>query len=279
MNIIQVDYQDQQGPKNFAHSLRETGFAVIRSHPISEKLLAEVYRDWKRFFESDSKFDFQFKVSEQSGYFPFQSENAKDSPVKDLKEFFHIYSNTRLPKDLSPATLELRRALIEMASTLLGWLQAETPLIVKNQLSIPLPEMIRGSESTLFRILHYPPLPDTIEPGAVRAAAHEDINLITLLPAATQPGLEVKDSTGKWLAVPCDPGNIIVNAGDMLQLATDGYYKSTTHRVVNPIGESSKKSRYSIPLFLHPRGDVLLNPSKTAQIYLEERLREIGLRK
>jgi isopenicillin N synthase-like dioxygenase len=138
--------------------------------------------------------------------------------------------------------------------------------------------MIENSDANLFRILHYPPLTGEHEPGAVRAAAHEDINLITLLPAATAPGLEVKDSHGHWISVPCDPGNIIINAGDMLQLASEGYYKSTTHRVVNPPENEAKKSRYSMPLFLHPRSEAHLSPTLTAGEYLNQRLREIGLK-
>ncbi len=278
MKISQVSYQDPEAPQNFAKSLRDTGFAVIRSHPIPETLLQTVYQDWAQFFNSPSKFDFRFDPKEQSGYFPFKSENAKDSSIKDLKEFFHIYPKTTLPKALGNSTLQLRALLTEMAAKLLGWLQEETPTEIKSKFSLPLPEMFRESNTTLFRILHYPPFTGEIEPGAVRAAAHEDINLITLLPAATAPGLEVKDIQGNWLAVPCDPGNIIVNAGDMLQLATEGYYKSTTHRVINPQGDETKKSRYSIPLFLHPRSEVYLSPHLTAEEYLSERLREIGLR-
>ncbi len=279
MVIKKIDYRDPGAPQEFARSLRKTGFAVISSHGISKSLLDTVYQDWAKFFESPSKFDFRFDAANQSGYFPFRSENAKDSSAKDLKEFFQIYTKTPLPESVGPATLQLRWLLIEMASKLLSWLQKETPEEVKKKLSMPLSDMIQESESTLFRVLHYPPLPKDLEPGAVRSAAHEDINLITLLPAATTPGLEVKDTRGNWLAVPCEPGNIIVNAGDMLQLATDGYYKSTTHRVINPAGEAAKISRYSLPLFLHPRGDVPLSPSLTAAEYLGQRLREIGLRK
>jgi isopenicillin N synthase-like dioxygenase len=115
-----------------------------------------------------------------------------------------------------------------------------------------------------------------VEPGAVRAAAHEDINLITLLPAATQPGLEVQDLKGNWHKIECDPGTIVVNVGDMLQEASGGVFKSTTHRVVNPEGENV--ARYSIPLFVHPRSECVLSKKYTAGQYLDERLKEIGLK-
>src|SRR6185312_15947729 len=113
----------------------------------------------------------------------------------------------------------------------------------------------------------------------IRAAAHEDINLITVLIAATSPGLQVKDANGNWHEVQCHPGTLVINSGDMLKMATGGFYGSTTHRVVNPAGPEAKKPRYSMPLFLHARKNVRLNEKYTAGSYLEERLLEIGLLK
>jgi isopenicillin N synthase-like dioxygenase len=151
---------------------------------------------------------------------------------------------------------------------------------------MPLHKMVEHSEQNLLRILHYPPLglgsdaQRITADGAVRAAAHEDINLITLLPAATYPGLQVKTKDGEWIwadmNVPKDA--IIVNAGDMLQEASGGYFKSTTHRVVNPTGLGATVSRYSMPMFIHPRPDVRLSDKYTAGEYLDERLKELGLK-
>lgn len=137
--------------------------------------------------------------------------------------------------------------------------------------------MINDSEQTLLRVLHYPPLKGDEEPDAIRAAAHEDINLLTILPAANEPGLQVKSKDGSWLDVPCDFGSLIVNIGDMLQEASAGYFPSTTHRVINPQGSDQSKSRISLPLFLHPRPDVILSDRHTADSYLQERLRELGV--
>ncbi len=120
-------------------------------------------------------------------------------------------------------------------------------------------------------------MPKHVPEGAIRAAAHEDINLITLLPAATATGLEILDNQGNWHEVPCTMGDLVVNVGDMLQLASQGYYRSTTHRVVNPVGALVGRSRYSMPLFLHPRPEVILADGVTAKSYLQKRLREIGL--
>ena len=136
--------------------------------------------------------------------------------------------------------------------------------------------MAKESPNTLFRILYYPPVPENVD-GAVRSAPHEDINLITLLPAATAAGLQVKDLEGVWWDVDTNPGNIIVNAGDMLKEATGGYIPSTTHQVINPVGADASKPRYSAPLFVHARGDVRLSERYTAQEYLIQRLKEIGI--
>lgn len=278
MNITQVNFTSTSAPKDFANSIKNTGFAVIHHHPIDQALLKDVYSEWSNFFGSENKFTYRFDPKIQSGYFPFRSENAKDSPIKDLKEFYHLYKESDLPTECNSSTILLRRSLIQMASLLLSWLDEQTPSEIRTHFSMPLSEMITDSKTTLLRVLHYPPLTGEIEEGAIRAAAHEDINLITLLPAATAAGLQVKDNTGTWYDVPCDPGSIIVNAGDMLQLASNGYYRSTTHQVVNPKGAEARTSRFSLPLFLHPREEVYLGEGMTARQYLDQRLRELGLK-
>jgi isopenicillin N synthase-like dioxygenase len=113
--------------------------------------------------------------------------------------------------------------------------------------------------------------------GAIRAAAHEDVNLITLLPAATATGLEVQDNGGNWHPIASDLGDLVVNVGDMLALVSDGYYRSTTHRVINPPGDAAQTARFAMPLFLHPRADAQLTATITAKDFLQQRLREIGL--
>ena len=138
--------------------------------------------------------------------------------------------------------------------------------------------MIKDSPRTLLRIINYPPLRGDEPKQSMRAAADEDINLITLLPAATATGLQVKDTVGRWHDVSCDHGNLVVNSGDMLQVCSQYYYPSTTHRVNNPEGEAAKQARLSMPLFLHARPEVKVSPTQTANDYLLERLKEIGLK-
>jgi isopenicillin N synthase-like dioxygenase len=233
-----------------------------------------MYGVWTDFFASDEGPNFAVKPGESAGYFGYKSENAKGSVNKDLKEFFHAYQNKTLPNITEKETREFQEKLIKMGSTLLGWLDQESEGHVS--FSEPLENMINGSDMNLLRIIHYPPLPDNVEPGEVRAAAHEDINLITLLVTGTEPGLQAKDVNGNWHDVPCKPGYITVNSGDMLSMASKGYYPSTPHRVVNP-PKQENRSRYSMPLFVHPRPDVLLD-KLTAGEFLDERLKEIGLK-
>ena len=272
--ILAIGLDEVDAPAKFAKSFRETGFAIIKDHNISSDEIDRMYGVWTDFFASDEGPNFAVKPGESAGYFGYKSENAKGSANKDLKEFFHAYQNKTLPNITEKETREFQEKLINMGSTLLRWLDQESEGHVS--FSEPLENMINGSDMNLLRIIHYPPLPDNVEPGEVRAAAHEDINLITLLVTGTEPGLQAKDVNGNWHDVPCKPGYITVNSGDMLSMASKGHYPSTPHRVVNP-PKQENRSRYSMPLFVHPRPDVLLD-KLTAGEFLDERLKEIGLK-
>ena len=279
--IETVSYKGEGAAAAFTRSLRETGFAVLTDHPIAPARIEEAYNAWGTFFNSDLKQDWLADPQRQDGYFPYRSEHAKGAKVKDLKEFYHVYPDGRIPHNLEELTRELFDDLVGIGATLLGWVQAETPAEVTGRLSEPLPDMLAGSKQNLLRILHYPPLDEASdeppEPGAVRAAAHGDINLITVLLAGSAPGLEAQDSQGRWHEVPCDPGMIAINVGDMLEMASAGYFPSTVHRVVTP--EAATGARFSMPMFLHPRPEVVLQDGTTADDFLQQRLREIGLKK
>lgn len=279
MHVQSVDYKSLNASKDFKESICSTGFAVIANHPIDQDLIFKTFDEWKQFYASDEKLSYVFDPKDQAGYFPFRSENAKDAVFKDLKEFYHFYTWWKNPQSICRYTSVLRQQLVALATTLLDWIETETPIEISKKFSMPLSKMIQESPQTLLRTIHYPPLDGSEKEGEVRAGAHEDINLITLLPSATAPGLQVLDLQGRWHEVPCDPGTIVVNSGDMLKEASNGYYPSTTHRVVNPKGADARISRYSIPLFLHPRSDVRLSQKHTAGSYLDERLRELGLKK
>jgi len=277
MKIETVDYTASDAGDRLARSLRETGFAVLANHPIRAGRIDEAYALWGGFFASDSKLNYLRDYEKQDGYFPFKSEHAKDAQKKDLKEFYHVYPWGRVPEDLEAFTRQLYADLTAIGIELLSWLDQLMPDEISASLSMPLQEMMQASQQSLLRILHYPPVSAEEDAAAIRAAAHEDINLITLLLAGSQPGLQARDKQGQWHDVPCDPGMITINNGDMLSLATNGYFPSTTHRVINP-DDKLNLSRYSMPMFLHPHPDVKLRQDFTAEAFLQERLKEIGLK-
>ena len=279
MNVQTVDFKSQNASAQLAESLRETGFAVLENHTISSDRITEAYEAWAGFFADEKKHDWLRDPDNQDGYFPFKSENAKGAAQKDLKEFYHVYSWGRVPNEINDLTRALYSDLVDLGQVLLGWLDDHMPASVQKDMTSSLADMMNKSAQSLFRILHYPPVGEDAETDAIRAAAHEDINLITLLLAGSRPGLQAMDRDGVWHDVSCDPGMITINNGDMLSLATDGYYPSTTHRVVNPdAGDGVNVSRYSMPMFLHPRPDAPLKPDFTADMFLQQRLKEIGLK-
>ena len=276
MHLPVVDFTSPTAPQEFCKSLRETGFGVLKNHPLNQDLVESIYAEWLGFFKTEAKGKYAHDPVKHDGYFsPSVSETAKNNTKKDLKEFFHIYPWGRYPAEVSDNAQRYYAQGAALAATLLGWVEDNSPAEVKARYSMPLPKMIEGSDHTLLRVLHYPPLQGDEDPGAVRAAAHEDINLLTILPAATEPGLQVKGKDNAWHDVPCDFGYLIVNIGDMLQEASGHYYPSTSHRVLNPKGEGAKKSRISLPLFLHPRREVVLSERYTVETYFNERMEEL----
>ncbi|EAS42816.1 isopenicillin N synthase family oxygenase [Photobacterium profundum] len=278
MKLEAVDYTADNAEELFVESLRNTGFGVLKNHPIQQKLVSAIYENWYNFFASENKDAFRFNVETQDGFFPSEiSETAKGHTQKDIKEYFHYYPWGQCPEALKEELQNYYDEANKLAGELLSWVEKHSPEDVANKYSQPLSSMVEDSSQTLLRVLHYPPLKGDEELGAIRAGAHEDINLLTILPAANEPGLQVKSKEGDWLDVPCDFGNLIINIGDMLQEASGGYFPSTTHRVVNPDGADKTKSRISLPLFLHPKPEVVLSERYTANEYLMERLRELGV--
>lgn len=276
INLPVVDFQSADAAQNFCRSLHETGFAVLKNHPLDQSQVEGIYAEWLAFFQSEAKHLYPQDPQRLDGYFSTAvSETAKNHQQKDVKEFFHIYPWGRYPTEVSDAAQRYYASGSALAATLLGWVEAHTPEHIRAGYSMALPAMLQGSDNTLLRVLHYPPLSGHEAPGAMRAAAHGDINLLTLLPAATEPGLQVLGKDGAWHDVPCDFGLLIVNIGDMLEEASGGYYPSTVHRVLNPVGEAARKSRVSLPLFLHPRRDVVLSKRHTVGSYFDERMREL----
>jgi isopenicillin N synthase-like dioxygenase len=284
---------------------REWGFAGIRNHGIPQAQIDAAYEVFKNFFALPDEAKTKYRLPGSGGargYTAFGVETAKDSKHFDLKEFWHIgreipvdsrYTDVMAPNlwpDEVPNFREHGYALYQQLDALGGYVLAALAL------HIGLPEDYfvdkTNSGNSILRPIHYPPIISEDIPN-VRAGAHEDINLITLLVGASAAGLEVKSKQGEWVPFTSDADTIVVNIGDMLQRLTNHVYPSTTHRVTNPPGEAARKPRYSVPFFLHPNPDFLIdvlpstitpdNPSRyseaiTAQGYLEQRLREIKLK-
>lgn len=281
--------------------LKDYGFIILKDHGVSIELQAQAYELLQKFYalpETVKKSYISNAGGGQRGYTPFGQEHAKDSPVMDLKEFWHVgrevssdhAMSAHYPKNIWPAEFSefqvvfselfqsLDRAGQNMLEALTGPLELEKDYF-KTRVQ---------DGNSILRLLHYPPIPEGVDPRCLRAAPHEDINFITLLPAASAAGLQLKDRDGTWLDVNGEPGTLIVDVGDMLARLTNDVLPSTTHQVVNT-SEGKSKSRYSMPFFMHPQSDVNLDclPScvgagkKYSAIkagdFLMQRLREIGL--
>jgi isopenicillin N synthase-like dioxygenase len=291
----------------FSHAvgeaLREFGFVSVSSHGISGELLESAYDCGRRFFDLPDdvkRRDARPELSGQRGYTSFGVEHAKDSAAPDLKEFYQIggdlpqghphrsrYGGNVWPEAIPEFAGTFQRLYAELERVADVMLEACSIYIGED--ARLLPEAAFHGDSIL-RVIHYPPTPPDVPAGSMRSAPHEDINLITLLCGATADGLQLQDRRGNWIPIRTGREEIVVNCGDMLQNLTNGLLRSTTHRVVNP--PENRSRRFSLPFFAHPRREVDLSPlstciertggsaayqSITAGDYLAQRLAEIGL--
>ncbi len=282
------------------------GFVSVKNHGIPDELIRDLYSEVQRFFSLplEKKKNYEIKgLAGQRGYTSFGKEHAKGSDAPDLKEFFQFGQTVEEKKtgheETYPENVSVKE-IPEFKSTLYNvyrhFEKSGAALLSAIALYLKLPERyfdeyIKDGNSIL-RCIHYPPI--TQEPkSAIRSEQHEDINLITLLVGASADGLQILTRQNEWVGVTSLPEQIVVNVGDMLQRLTNNKLKSTTHRVVNPLRELWHTSRFSMPFFLHPRSEMSLacleqcidagHPKAykdiTAGEYLDERLREIGLKK
>ncbi|MGF7217715.1 isopenicillin N synthase-like dioxygenase [Spirosoma lacussanchae] len=294
--------QKEQFVQDLGRAFNQIGFVAIKNHGLTDDLTRALYDSAQAFFSAPDELKQKYEHPElhgQRGYIGKGKETAKGFKVADLKEFYHIGQPE--PEDGMPANVLPAEFPAFGEATLMAYRTLENAgkqLLRAIALYLKLPETyfddkVRNGDSIL-RALHYFPLdPDTTPDGAVRAAAHGDINLITLLMGASADGLEVLRRDGKWIGITALPDQVIVNVGDMLDRLTNHKLKSTIHQVVNPPREKMNQSRYSIPFFMHPRAEMDLTSLEscidaehpklyvdmTAGEFLDERLRELGLKK
>lgn len=290
--------------EDLGRSFAEYGFAVVRDHGIPQELIERAEETSKAFFALPDDVKRGYKLEGGGGargYTPFGTEKAKDADVFDLKEFWHV--GRELPKDhalaqfMAPNIWPKEIAEFEETFSALYKAFEDTGLRVLEAIALhlELPQDFFAATvedgNSVMRLLHYPPLGPDAPEGAIRAAAHGDINTITLLLGAEEAGLELLTKAGEWHPVYAEEGSLVINVGDMLERLTAGTLRSTTHRVVNPKGAGAQRSRYSMPFFLHFRPDYMIEPLEawaakdgakaeepiSSHDFLLQRLREINL--
>lgn len=289
--------------EELGRSLSDVGFFALTNHGIAKTDIDASYKATANLFDLPDTIKAKYEIpgiKGQRAYTSFGKEHAKDSSVPDLKEFWHIGQElskdhplaASYPENVWPSEIDnFRSTMLNIYKKLdqcaLTLLEACSQYLDEDKNLIR--DMAQDGNSIL-RLIHYPPVPQDANPQSVRAAAHEDINLITLLIDATASGLEILDRNNNWIPVVTPKDCIIVDSGDMLQNLTNGFFKSTTHRVVNP--DDNRSRRFSMPFFVHARSEVRLDPLQsciekkngvrhhpniTAGEYLHQRLVEIGL--
>ena len=291
--------------KELGEAYKNIGFISLKNYGLNPEIENELYQEVKNFFELPVEKKIKYEKSElngQRGYISFGKETAKGYKKSDLKEFWHfgqeLKENDPLYKEYEPNVFCDDLPNFNKIGRKVFSILEETGIMVLRAIALHLDlpefyfdEKVSGGNSIL-RAIHYPPI--TSEPkGAVRAAAHGDINLITILMGASAEGLEIQTRNGNWIGVTALPNQVVINIGDMMSRLTNDALHSSIHQVVNPPKKDWKKPRFSIPFFMHPRSEMSLNclPSCvnkkneqkytdiTAGEFLDERIKELGLKK
>jgi len=291
--------------QELGYAYEEIGFVAVKGHLLSDETSKNLYQQVETFFNLPLAKKASFEnpeIAGQRGYIGFGKEHAKGRSVGDLKEFWHFGQEV---EDNDPIKSEYPENIFvpEMPHFNLYGMKAYKELEATGKYMLRAIALYLGLDefyfdakikngNSILRPIHYPPITNEPE-SAVRAAEHEDINLITLLMGASAEGLEVLNKQGEWVGITALPEQLVINVGDMLQRLTNNKLKSTTHRVVNPPREKWGSSRFSMPFFLHPRSEMRLDCLEScvtssyqlhyepisAGEYLNERLLEIGLKK
>lgn len=277
MNSIPITtVTDDDAPSVFIESLRRTGFAVIRGHDVETGLIgSSIIPQWRDFFDSPARERWRGQDGAQWGYFERDGRLLPDGVTRtDIKQFFHLGRGRRQPDELTPDTHKLLEQLLDLAKVLVGWIGDASGSAWTAQPPLHDVDQWVSVDRSIQRIQRYRPLVHADTAGTVRALAHKDLNLITLLPAPAVPGLQVLMADGEWIDLPCSSELIVVNTGEMLELATAGEFPATHHRVVVKDPRDAEADRWSFPLFVHPAESARPDAIETAPEFNARRIAE-----
>ena len=276
-----VDMRDPDHKREIFLSLRDNRFVVLRSPPVNLDDLDSLYQDWKNFFSKsyEEKAKYLYSVDNDDGYIPMNTEHTRDSDKPDLKEFYQIHSE-RLIHGNNPCTNLTKQKFLEMAHLgeyLINAIYQQLPSKIKDLMPTPLSLSVEKSNRHCMRFIHYPPCTDSQD--LYRSAPHDDICLLTIIFPTRGEGLIIKKNNGWQEETPTDDCLVVFNS-EMLEICTQGYFKSMTHHVTTDLADNAKSvSRYSMPFFVHPHSTMVLKEGLTAAAAVEQRIFETGLAK
>jgi len=277
-NVISL--HDRDAAVKFSRLLHENKFALIRVNLFTSEDLTIFYEEWRRFFKSTSeeKNSYIFDTVKEHGYFPVNLERARIANETGHKEVYHYIPTGRNPVAIQESSYKIYITLLLISQTIMQWLDISTPEEVVSKFPLPLSSALDIQLYTLLRILYHP-ADDAESDNVIRTIEHEDRSLLTLLPLATAPGLEIKNAHGEWMSVEGREDSVLVISGHLLEIYSQGYYQPITHRVINSRDGVMAGERLSSVLFVHPKPDIVLPNGLTVIGFFKEKekLKQLGI--
>lgn len=273
-NDCLVDLKDTYAGNKLYQSLQSNGYTILKNHNISIELLDEIIDSWKPFFLSKNKYTYLRTDSSDEGFIPLNYETASKELTADIKELYQTHYTGEFPSEVdTKPTKELFKQTVKLTKAICQILDDELPHEINSEMQSSLSSMVTNSNNHLIRIIHYPPVGTNAK--SERAAAHTDICLFTMVFGAVFNGLEFKDHNDEWFEPEISPTEIVLFNSEMIELCTNGHLKALFHRV-RTYPNSSKESRFSVPIGFHPTRSALLKQNLTASEHLKNRLNEMG---
>lgn len=275
--IQPINLKGKNAAEELFSALKNNRFAILDNHDVTTELLPDLYSKWGEYFSSEKKLASQGRRSDidDEGYVPLNTEKAVGNEHADIKEYYQTHHKGAYPDFIDcQSTKQLINELVSLGEKVTTLIDQIIPESIKKNMTMALSEMINDSDRHGFRVIHYPGMNEVKIPP--RAGEHTDICIFTIIPTATAEGLELQDSNGNWHNPKIKKSHILIFSGDMLEMATNGYLPATMHRVTTDPETNRSSSRFSLPVFIHPRREVELKPGIKAIDALRVRLTEIG---